>query len=105
MRTKTPHKFWNSRRTEERGAIINLSRPSTSRGRWAISPPTTNMAKRKQDELSEPSSRQPGPRPTALAVESAGPREVLSDFNSLDKLVGLLRTCKRVVVVTGAGIR
>lgn len=30
---------------------------------------------------------------------------MLPDFTSLEKLVNLLRTCKRVVVVTGAGIR
>lgn len=30
---------------------------------------------------------------------------MLPSFTSLDKLLDLLRTCKRVVVVTGAGIR
>lgn len=70
-----------------------------------LATPAIDMAKRKQDEIAEPSSCQRGSHPAALAVESAGPREVLPDFNSLDKLVGLLRTCKRVVVVTGAGIR
>lgn len=34
-----------------------------------------------------------------------GPRSVLHDFNSLDKLVETLQKCKRIVVVTGAGIR
>lgn len=34
-----------------------------------------------------------------------GPRSVLLDFNSMDKLVATLKACKRVVVVTGAGIR
>lgn len=36
---------------------------------------------------------------------SVGPRRVLSDFSTLDKLLDSLRTCKRIIVVTGAGIR
>ncbi|CAM9234649.1 unnamed protein product [Scytosiphon promiscuus] len=62
------------------------------------------MSKRKQEECARPCAHPPAPPPPGLAAESGGPRAVLPDFRSLDKLLGLLRTCKRVVVVTGAGI-
>ena len=60
------------------------------------------MAKRKQDEISSSCSKQQAVPPAAVGRSL---REVLPEFNSLDQLVDLLRTCKRVVVVTGAGIR
>eukprot|EP00903_Cladosiphon_okamuranus_P010135 g9597.t1 len=62
------------------------------------------MAKRKQEEIAPSCSQQPDLPPSAPATVGRGPREVLPEFNSLDQLVDLLRTCKRVVVVTGAGI-
>lgn len=53
------------------------------------------------------------PRPSVLSgVPSAaapptdgGPRRVLADYNSVERLVESLRACKKVVVITGAGIR
>lgn len=63
------------------------------------------MPKRKQEERSASCPRHPAAPPAAPAIASGLPRGVLPDFNSLDKLLDLLRTCKRIVVVTGAGIR
>ncbi|CAM9909071.1 unnamed protein product [Pylaiella littoralis] len=63
------------------------------------------MPKRKQEERSASCSNHPVPARVAPTVASGLQRRVLPDFNTLDKLLDLLRTCKRVVVVTGAGIR
>ncbi|CAM9302161.1 unnamed protein product [Ectocarpus sp. 12 AP-2014] len=62
------------------------------------------MPKRKQDELTVSSGHPSDQTPAEVPAGSGGPRKVLPDFTSLEKLVNLLRTCKRVVVVTGAGI-
>lgn len=63
------------------------------------------MPKRKQDELTVSSGHPSGQTPAEVPAGSGGPRKVLPDFTSLEKLLNLLNTCKRVVVVTGAGIR
>lgn len=62
----------------------------------------TAMPKRKQHECATVSS-QPVPPPLPAAI--LGPRRVLPDFNNLEKLLDLLRKSKRIVVLTGAGIR
>lgn len=38
-------------------------------------------------------------------VPAGGPRALLPDFNSLEKLVRALETSKHILVLTGAGIR
>lgn len=61
------------------------------------------MPKRKQDGRMAPVPR--SPTPITLPAAIVGPRRILAEFSTLDQLVDLLKTCKKVVVVTGAGIR
>lgn len=63
------------------------------------------MPKRKQSPCAN-SGKEPdtSPKSAKLAVFE-GPRKVLPDFNSLDKLIDALRSSKRIIAVTGAGIR
>lgn len=62
------------------------------------------MPKRKKEKCVTSASRPSSPPPPVLPATIA-PRRVLPDFCTLDQLLDLLRTCKRIVVVTGAGIR
>ncbi|CAM9645265.1 unnamed protein product [Sphacelaria rigidula] len=69
------------------------------------------QAKRRAKKKTSAKPLPSGPAGTTPAAEVAaespreGPRSVLPGYDSLDKLVSSLRTCKNIVVVTGAGIR
>lgn len=78
--------------------------------------PAFTMPKRSQkavigdgdQEAARPSKSAAKPSSSSAAAAASpmreGPRSILPDYNSLDKLVESLRTCRNIVVVTGAGI-